>query len=387
MRALASLPRLAWRRSVLVLLMLSVIAVASGVALRAFGKGRIRVGVSGRDGRPVKHVQLLVDGTRVQCVQPPCVLVDQAKGTHVLEVLAENFATSRPQRIEVRAWEQALVSFVLDPLPSLGLKVGGTQPDVVLSVDGREIGALPQEVHGLEVGSHKITLSGGDAYRALERTVDLEPGKLTDLGVLQLKVLIGRLTILPGPLAADRVRLVHGAEGYDLHQLPTTRTVHADADWQIIASKSGFLDYVRRVEFEDGVRDRTYTVTFERSYGELALPRIDHFQVPPIVASPTPVELNGAQIQATSARYAPSIRRACWGSALATRDADAGPFARVQVAILIAADGGVQSVVSRGDPPGYHGLSDCIVRRVKTWQFPASSGSTTVNVPFVYAIE
>src|SRR6478735_7844645 len=348
MRALASLPRLAWRRSVLVLLMLSVIAVASGVALRAFGKGRIRVGVSGRDGRPVKHVQLLVDGIRVQCVQPP---------------------------------------FVLDPLPSLGLKVGGTQPDVVLSVDGREIGALPQEVHGLEVGRHKITLSGGDAYRALERTVDLEPGKLTDLGVLQLKVLIGRLTILPGPLAADRVRLVHGAEGYDLHQLPTTRTVHADADWQIIASKSGFLDYVRRVEFEDGVRDRTYTVTFERSYGELALPRIDHFQVPPIVASPTPVELNGAQIQATSARYAPSIRRACWGSALATRDADAGPFARVQVAILIAADGGVQSVVSRGDPPGYHGLSDCIVRRVKTWQFPASSGSTTVNVPFVYASE
>ena len=49
--------------------------------------------------------------------------------------------------------------------------------------------------------------------------------------------------------------------------------------------------------------------------------------------------------------------------------------------------GNVQSVSASGDPRGYRGLASCITSRVRAWRFPASSGQTTVNVPFVFAAQ
>ncbi|HYP75199.1 MAG TPA: PEGA domain-containing protein [Polyangiaceae bacterium] len=378
MPGLPSLPSAARRVAVWLIFALGAVAAAAGIARIIPRTGGILVQVSGRAAIPVKHVQIFLDGARVECARLPCALGGRATGSHELAVHAEYFAPAPPQRIEVRAREQALVSFVLDPMPSLGLKVAGNQPNVVLTIDGRQFGALPQEVQGLAIGSHQISVTGGEAYQTLVRSVELEPGKLTDLGVVQLKVLIGQLTILPGPLAADRVRLVHGSEGHDLHELPTTRTVSADAQWAISASKKGFLDYRQEVHFEDGVREKTYTVTFERPY---------EFRILPLSPGLSPRLLDADQIRVTVARYAPSVRRACWRPAFATRDANAAAVARVQVAITIASNGSVQSAITRGDPPGYRGLSDCISRRVKGWQFPSAHALTTVNVPFVYESE
>lgn len=376
MGVLSSLRGALRRRSVWILL--ASTAAVSGVAFLVPSTGRILVSVSGRAGVPVRHVRLFIDRVPVQCPHLPCLVAEQRRGVHELEVLAEDFAPAKRQWVEVRARQQALASFSLDPLPSLGLKVGGTQPDVVLSVDGREIGPLPQEVHGLAIGSHKISVTGGDSYRPLERSVELEPGKLTDAGIVQLRVLVGRLTILPGPLAADRVRLIHDREGYELRELPTTRAVNAGAEWVIHASKKGFLDYSANVGFEDGVRDKTYTVTFARPH---------EFAIAPPVRWSTPRLLDGEQIRATFARYAPSVKRACWHPALHTSDADASPIARVQAAITIAPNGTVKDVITAGDPRGYHGLAECIARRLKGWQFPIADEATTVNIPFVYTAE
>lgn len=81
------------------------------------------------------------------------------------------------------------------------------------------------------------------------------------------------------------------------------------------------------------------------------------------------------------------MKRSCWQPALDARSKDAPTSARVNVAIVVSPSGSVQSVSTSGDPKGYPGLASCIAARVKGWQFASSSGSTTVNVPFVFAAQ
>ncbi len=97
--------------------------------------------------------------------------------------------------------------------------------------------------------------------------------------------------------------------------------------------------------------------------------------------------LDSAQVQRTVSRYTASVKRSCWQPALDTRDKNAPSSARVSVTIKVAPSGSVQGVSTSGDPAGYQGLSRCIAARVRGWQFPASSGTTTVNVPFVFAAQ
>ncbi len=97
--------------------------------------------------------------------------------------------------------------------------------------------------------------------------------------------------------------------------------------------------------------------------------------------------LDSSQVQSTVGRYTSSVKRSCWQPALDTRDKDAPSSARVTVSITVGPDGKVRQATTSGDPKGYSGLATCISRRVQTWTFPPSSGTTTVNVPFVFAAQ
>jgi hypothetical protein len=98
-------------------------------------------------------------------------------------------------------------------------------------------------------------------------------------------------------------------------------------------------------------------------------------------------QLDGTSIQRTVANYSPGVRRGCWETALSARAADAPTSARVGVTITIAGSGNVENVTTTGDPKGYPNLSRCIESKVRTWRFPRSSGTTTANVPFVFAAQ
>ena len=54
-------------------------------------------------------------------------------------------------------------------------------------------------------------------------------------------------------------------------------------------------------------------------------------------------------------------------------------------AMLTGPTGTVQSATTSGEPRGYSGLASCIASSVRSWQFPASGGTTVANVPFVFA--
>ena len=97
--------------------------------------------------------------------------------------------------------------------------------------------------------------------------------------------------------------------------------------------------------------------------------------------------LDSTAVQRTVSRYTGSVRRSCWQPALNTRGKNAPSSARVSVTIHVSATGRVRGVSTSGDPRGYHGLASCIGSRVRGWQFPASDGVTTVNVPFVFAAQ
>jgi len=98
-------------------------------------------------------------------------------------------------------------------------------------------------------------------------------------------------------------------------------------------------------------------------------------------------QLDAAQTQSTVARYTGSVKRSCWQPALDARDPSAPTSARVMVSITVGPSGSVQNVSTNGDPRGYPGLAPCIAGRVRAWQFPATGGTTTVNVPFVFAAQ
>ena len=98
-------------------------------------------------------------------------------------------------------------------------------------------------------------------------------------------------------------------------------------------------------------------------------------------------QLDAAQTQSTVARYTGSVKRSCWQPALDARDPNAPTSARVMLTITVGGSGSVSNVTTSGDPHGYPGLANCIAARVHSWTFPATGGTTTVNVPFVFAAQ
>lgn len=96
-------------------------------------------------------------------------------------------------------------------------------------------------------------------------------------------------------------------------------------------------------------------------------------------------QLDSGQIQSTVSRYTGSVKRRCWQPALDARARDAPMTAKVTVTITVTGTGSVQNATTSGDPRGYTGLANCIASSVRSWQFPASGGTTIANVPFVFA--
>ena len=98
-------------------------------------------------------------------------------------------------------------------------------------------------------------------------------------------------------------------------------------------------------------------------------------------------QLDTASISRVVSNFTPSVRRGCWDPALVSRGPDAPSTARVSVSITVAPSGNVEGVTTSGDPKGYPNLAHCIESKVRGWKFPRSSGTTTANVPFVFAAQ
>jgi hypothetical protein len=96
-------------------------------------------------------------------------------------------------------------------------------------------------------------------------------------------------------------------------------------------------------------------------------------------------QLSQGEMNGVVAQNQPRVRRKCWQPALDGAPANGPKSARVMVNMTIAPSGNVESASASGAEREFPGLASCIAGMVKGWRFPASSSSTTVNVPFVFA--
>lgn len=96
-------------------------------------------------------------------------------------------------------------------------------------------------------------------------------------------------------------------------------------------------------------------------------------------------QLSEGEINGVVSRNKPIITRRCWTPAYDARASNAPKNARVSASVTIGPSGSVQSVNASGASDHYPSLASCVAGSIRGWTFPPSSGSTTVNIPFVFS--
>jgi hypothetical protein len=98
-------------------------------------------------------------------------------------------------------------------------------------------------------------------------------------------------------------------------------------------------------------------------------------------------KLSEGEMNGVVAQNKPLVHRRCWQPALDSRSGTGATSARVVASLVIGPAGNVQQVSASGAEKAFPGLANCIAGRVRAWKFPASGGTTQVNVPFVFAAQ
>ena len=225
--------------------------------------GTLVVNVSDAKGVAVNNLEILVDGTK-RCDKAPCVLRGIPAGVHEVRVTAKGYEPPAPRAITVDGKNDVPTDFQLvssNAASGTGFKVSAPQSGVKLQVDGKDVGALPQDLRDLAPGEHKLRFTG-DRYQPLDKTISIGKDEHIDLGNVNLKVAKGKATIQLATTGA-RVVLVNGAVRKEVPQFPMAIEFDPAEKWVLGATKDGFEEYKENVTFEDGQAEKTYTITLK----------------------------------------------------------------------------------------------------------------------------
>ncbi len=226
--------------------------------------GQIAINVADVKGGAVKGLQVSIDG-KLQCETAPCLVKDLVSGSHTVKVEAAGYEPPADKAVAIESGKLSGVDFTLTPVAAsggTGIKVTGSQPGEKLYVDDKEIGALPQEIHDLTPGSHKVRVAAGERYAAVEKTIQLSKDEFQDLGAVSLKVIKGRATVTLATQGA-KVFLVSGSDKRELPQLPMSIDLDPSKQWSLVATKTGYSDFTQPLNFEDGQAEKSFTVTLD----------------------------------------------------------------------------------------------------------------------------
>lgn len=232
------------------------------------GTGTIVVSVGGPGGKAIDNVSILVND-EPKCSQSPCVIDGLAAKTHSVRATAPGFAEMAPMLVKVEKGEETPVNLELIPGSSgTGLNVPSGPSGMKLFVDGKEIGPLPQELTDLSPGSHEIEISGSPYFAPYKKTVSISSNEVLRLDPSfklekgQLRVELGQNTD-----GAEILLLGSGKKPVKLHKvdLPRSIEIPADGDYRIVAKKSGYADFEKRVELTADSPEQTIVVSLEPS--------------------------------------------------------------------------------------------------------------------------
>jgi serine/threonine-protein kinase len=274
-----------------VALLLAVVA-AVGVAVFFLmpRNGTLVVNVADSKGGAVSKLEVTVDG-KTACTSAPCIVRDVSVGVHEVKVSATGYDTPAARAITVESRKDSSTDFSLSASHAAGgtggtgIKVAGNplQTGVHLSVDGKEYGPLPQEIHDVTAGTHQVKITGSERYAAFEKSVDVKDGELSDLGTVALKVLKGKATIQLATPGA-KVYLVNGSNRKEVPQFPIAIDFDPNEKWNLEAKLFGMDDYSQPISFDDGQAEKTIVVTLSPKG---STPAVAH-NPPPVTAPPGP---------------------------------------------------------------------------------------------------
>jgi serine/threonine-protein kinase len=263
MEATQMVPRTPGSKSPLVFGLLAGVMVVAGAAVYMLmpRTGTLVVNVADSKGAAVPSLEVVVDGTK-RCESAPCIVREMPAGVHEVKISAKGFEPPAPRAVTIESGRDVPTDFQLvaaKVAAGTGFKVAAAYPGVRLSVDGKDIGPLPQEVRDLEAGEHKLRFVG-DRYAPLEKTIAVAKDEIVDLGTVNLKVVKGKATIQLGTPGA-KVYLVSGTNRKEVPQFPMAIEFDPKENWELLANKDGFDDFREQISFEDGQAEKTFTIT------------------------------------------------------------------------------------------------------------------------------
>jgi hypothetical protein len=262
-----------------------VVVVALAIFLLMPRKGNLKVDIQARSGAPIAKAEIFIDGVK-KCDTTPCVINDLEPGAKSIKIISPDFVTP-PLTEMVEAGKEKVLLIPVDLVGAAGvtvasqggvqkeatatataLKIGGSQENVRVFVDGVEKGTLPIELKDITPGSHKIRLEGTERYEKLEQTVDVVQGQVKDLGELKLKVLKGQITLELATEGADVALIRTDGKKKIEKKLPASIwksppvkiDINAAETWKLVATKKGFDELTQEISFEDGKAEKTIKI-------------------------------------------------------------------------------------------------------------------------------
>jgi hypothetical protein len=248
----------------------AALAVAGYFFMSGPDTGDLAVSVSGPGGKPLSGVVVLIDGAEA-CQDSVCKVTDLEKGSHKVSARAPGYDESAPKLVSVKAGEEEVINLELvSSTAGTGLDVDLRAPGMTLTLDGKEIGTLPQKVMDLTPGSHQVELSGNKLFKPFKETVTLEAGKVLDFEP-KLELEQGQLTISVGDNASGaKILLEGGGKTFALHKkkLPLTINIPADQTFTLTATRDGYDDFEREIRFSVEEPQKSIEISLTEEDGE-----------------------------------------------------------------------------------------------------------------------
>lgn len=305
MEETAMVPRQQSKAGLWIALVAAAVAIAGAIAFFMMPRtATLAVNVADTTGKEVSKLEVFVDDTKQSCESAPCIVRDLAAGVHSVKVKADGYESLAPRAVTVAGGKDDTLSFTLAKAgggAGTGIKVSGLQPGVRLFVDGKDVGALPQDLKDLTPGDHTLKIAGSDRYEPLEKTVTVKAGEMTDLGNVALKVLKGKVTFEAGTPGA-KAHLEAGTNKRALPYLPIAIDFDPKEHWELVATAPGFDELRRPISFDDGLAEKTISVTLSPK-GAAPAPQAVAAAQP---AAPTPKAATPAAAPAPAAAPKPA---------------------------------------------------------------------------------
>lgn len=282
-----------------------VLVLLAGGAFLAFsgGKGTLVVSVGGPGGKAIGNVSILVDD-EPKCSQSPCVIDGLTAKTHSVRATAPGFAEMAPMLVKVEKGEETPVNLELVPgSAGTGLVVAAGPAGMKLTVDGKEVGPLPQELTDLSPGSHEIEISGNPYFAPYRKTITVSANEMAKLDP-SFRLEKGQVRVELGSNADGAEILLYGGNKrpVKLHKvdLPRNIEIPADGDYKIVARKSGFVEFEKRIELSADSPEQTVVVALEESSSDTSAPSRSSSSASTSAAAPSRASTSAPSSSASS---------------------------------------------------------------------------------------